>query len=274
LLNTRSLEQNGILDDPNGIKAFELKLNEVKHGRSIPIDFAKPYIYSNNATVKNKLVKAIVDTLGKEMPHIEGRNIGVSVDISGSMRGEPLVTAGLLAVPFLKARNLWFTTFDTECHEEGVKSAGRNWWGACPVGSYICPPLRGKEPEQQVHHLLNLHTHGGTHVAVSLESALQKNIKLDLHVLITDEQQNAGTPLMAVWREYKRRINPRAELWVINATNYEWHAADFDDASVTVYQTMTPAIFRNLQFFGQDLIASIDAYDLNKVRKLNQFCPD
>jgi len=274
LLNTRSLEQNGVLDDPNGIKAFELKLNEVKHGRSIPIDFAKPYIYSTNSHIKELLVKAIVDTLGKEMPHIEGRSVGVSVDISGSMRGEPLMTAGLLAVPFLKARNLWFTTFDTECYEEGVKSSGRTLWGGSPEGSYICPLLKGQEPVQQVQNLLSLRTNGGTNVAVSLNKALQNNIKLDLHVLITDEQQNTGTPLMSVWREYKRRINPRAELWVINATNYEWHSADFDDTSITVYQTMTPVIFHNLQFFGQDLVASIEAYNLNKVRKLSQFKPD
>jgi len=48
LKNVRSLEQNGILSNSENIKAFELKLNEVKFGRSIPIDFAKPYIHSTN----------------------------------------------------------------------------------------------------------------------------------------------------------------------------------------------------------------------------------
>jgi len=274
LLNTRSLEKNGVLNTPDGVQAFALKLNEVKNGRSIPIDFAKPYIYSENHQVKELLVKAIVDTLGKEMPHIEGRSIGVSVDISGSMSNEPLQTAGLLAIPFLKARNLWFTTFDTQCYEEGTQVRGRSWYGALSEGKYICPPLKGLEPEQQVKNLLSLRVNGGTNVSSSLDRALQNNINLDLHVLITDEQQNAGTPLMSVWREYKRRINPRAELWIINATNYVWHSADFDDPSVTVYQTMTPAIFKNLRFFGQDLVSAIKSYDLNKVRRLGKFKPD
>jgi len=243
LLNIKSLEQNGILDDNNGIKALELKLNEVKNGRSIPIDFAKPYIHSTNPKVKDLLVKAIVSSLSNSMPHIENRRIGVSVDISGSMDGEPLVTAGLLSVPFLKAKNLWFTTFDTKLYEH--------------------PELNRKSADDQVHHLLNLNTDGGTNVAISLEVALKKEIVLDLHVLITDEQQNSGTPIMKVWNNYKKSVNPRAELWVINATNQNWHAADFNDPSVTVYQTMTPAIFNNLQFVGQDLISAIDAVDLN-----------
>ena len=256
LLNIRSLEQNNILNTPDSITALKLKLNEVKSGRSIPIDFAKPYMHSTNQKVKNLLVEAIVDSLSNSMPHIENKKIGVSVDISGSMDGEPLVTAGLLAVPFLKAKNLWFTTFDTELHEEGTIS--RNYHGGA-----ICPILTGMPATEQVKSLLGLRVHGGTDVAISLQKALTSNRKLDLHVLITDERQNSGTPIMKVWKEYKKKINPRAELWVINASNDVWHAVDFNDPSVTVYQTMTPAIFHNLQFVGQDLVSGIEDFDLN-----------
>ena len=257
LLNIRSLEQNGVLSDKNSIKALELKLNEVKKGRSIPIDFAKPYIYSTNTQVKKLLVKAIVDSLDNSMPQIEGRNIGVSVDISGSMDGEPLKTAGLLSVPFLKARELWFTVFDTSLYEE---PAGR-------LNSSYCPRLTGQTPEKQVDSLLNMTTKGGTDVGISIRKATESKRHLDLHVLITDEQQNAGTPLITAWKEYKKKVNPRAELWVINATNNQWHAADFKDPSITVYQTMSPAIFKNLQFVGQDLVSAINGFDHNKNNK-------
>lgn len=254
LLNIRSLEQNNILDTPSSLEALEMKLNEVKNGRSIPIDFAKPYIYSKNPTVKWLLVKAISDSLGNSMPHIEGRKIGVSVDISGSMDGEPLKTAGLLAVPFLKARELWFSTFDTSLYEE---PKGRST-------NPFCPKLIGKDSADQVDSLLKLRTNGGTDVGISLRQATKDNRHLDLHVIITDEQQNSGTRLMVAWKEYKKLINPRAELWVINATNNQWHAADFSDPSVTVYQTMTPAMFKNLQFIGQDLVSAINGFDHNR----------
>lgn len=253
LLNIRSLEQNGVLDTEDSLKALELKLNEVKGDRSIPIDFAKPYIHSTNPKVKKLLVKAIVDSLSNSMPHIEGRRIGVSVDISGSMDGEPLQTAGLLSIPFLKARELWFTTFDTSLYEEPT---GR-------LTNSHCPRLTGQTPVKQVESLLNMKVQGGTDVGISLRQALKDNRHLDIHVLITDEQQNAGTPLITVWKEYKKKVNSRAELFIINATNNNWHSADFNDPSITVYQTMTSAIFQNLQFLGQDLISAINSFNLN-----------
>lgn len=263
LLNIKSLEQNGILNTKESLYALKLKLNEVKNGRSIPIDFAKPYMFSTNSAVKELLVDAIVDSLGNSMPHIEGRRIGVSVDISGSMKGEPLVTAGLLAVPFLKSKDLWFTTFDTGLYEEGSAEANKRYYSTTYENFVVCPKLKGCKPKDQVTSLLNLQTHGGTDVAISLRSALENKRVLDLHVLITDEQQNTGTPIMKVWQEYKKNVNPRAELWVINATNSPWHSADFNDPSVTVYQTMTSAIFNNLQFVGQDLVSAIEGFDLN-----------
>ena len=263
LLNIASLEKNNILDTPDAIHALKLKLNEVKGGRSIPIDFAKPYMHSTNPKVKELLVEAIVDSLSNSMPHIEGRKIGVSIDISGSMAGEPLVTAGLLTVPFLKAKDLWFTTFDTGLYEENTIDNNKTYYRQTYERFTVCPQLKGCTSKDQVTSLLNLKTHGGTDVSISLRKALETNRSLDLHVLITDEQQNTGTPIMKVWKEYKEKVNPRAELWVINATNNEWHSADFNDPSVTVYQTMTPAIFNNLQFLGQDLVSGIENVDLN-----------
>lgn len=267
LLNIRSLEQNGILDSNDAIKALKMKLKEEENGRSIPIDFAKPYIYSTNPAVKDILVESIVNSLSNSMPHIEGRRIGVSIDISGSMAGEPLITAGLLAVPFLKSKNLWFTTFDTGLYEEDTSEANKRYYNKSYDNFVVCPKLKGRTSKDQVHALLNLQTHGGTDVSISLRQALQDKRVLDLHVLITDEQQNVGTPIMTVWKEYKKHINPRAELWIINATNNNWHSADFNDPSVTVYQTMSAAMFKNLQFIGQDLVSAINMFDHNKFNK-------
>src|SRR5690606_12391373 len=135
------------------------------------------------------------------------RAIGVSVDISGSMNGETLQTAGLLAVPFLKAKDLWFTTFDNFLYEEGDKSTNMSY----PYYNYggECPNLKGCKPETQVKNLLSLKTAGGTNISVSLKKAIKTNRKLDLHVIITDEQQNSGSPLMSVWKEYKKKVHPR-----------------------------------------------------------------
>jgi len=265
LLNIRSLEQGGVFNDANGLKALKLKLGEVKNGRAIPLDFAKPYLYSSNAKVKSALVDAIVESLDSSLPEIEGSSVAISVDVSGSMGGEPLVTAGLLAVPFLKAKDLWFTTFSDTVHEEG--SVGRSFWGG---GRSACPTITNQSRKDQVTKLLGLHTVGGTNSSAPIRKAISDKRKVDLFVLVTDEQQNQGTPVMTAWREYKKKVNPKAELWVINASGYQWHSVDFKDPSVTVYQTMTPAIFRNLEYLGQDLVSAIDNFDLNSVRKVTR----
>jgi 60 kDa SS-A/Ro ribonucleoprotein len=267
LLNIRSLEQHGVFNTKEGLKALELKLDEVKYGRSIPIDFAKPYIYASSAAVKDKIIDGIVAALDVPMPYLEGMRVGVSIDISGSMNGPPLQTAGLVAIPFLKANNLWFTTFDTELYEEGA--AGRShgyYYNQSRNDSVNCPKITGRARKSQIKSLLELKVAGGTNVSASIMAAIAQNRKLDLMVLITDEQQNAGTPLVNAWKKYKQVVNPKAELWIINAQNLEWHSADFEDPSITVYQTMTPAIFRNLKYLGVDLVTSVSEYDLGKLK--------
>lgn len=263
LLNMRSLENHGVLETSEGTHALSMKLKEVQDGRSIPLDFAKPYIYCNNSNVKNMLLDAMAKTLSVPMPAIESKKIGVSIDISGSMQGETLKTAGLLAVPFLKAKDLWLTTFDTALYEEGVTV--HSYYGG-REGVMLTPRVKGVEPREAIRSLLDLKVHGGTDVAVSVNEATRKRRHLDIHVLITDEQQNSGSyTLRESWNNYRNIVNPEAQLWVINATNYQWHSADFGDPSVVVYQSMTPAIFKNIQFAGQNLTKTIEDFDLSSM---------
>jgi hypothetical protein len=237
-------------------------MKEVQNERSIAIDFAKSYIHTSNQAVRDILLDAMAETLNVPMPSIEGKSIGVSIDISGSMLGEPLQTAGLMAVPFLKAKNLWLTTFDTCIYEQGVI---RSWSRLNPfrTDQVLCPNVNKMEPRQQVEALLNLHINGGTDCAISIREAISKEKHLDIHVLITDEQQNAGSsPVREAWREYKAKFIPNAQLWIVNASNTVWTSADYGDPSVIAYQSMTPALFNNLEFAGENLISEINNFDL------------
>ena len=262
LLNIRSLEQHNVFSTNDGLTALKLKMKEVQDGRAIPLDFAKPYIHTTNDRIRSILLDAMVATLDVDMGPVEGLDVALSVDISGSMNGATLQTAGLLAVPFLKAKSLWFTTFDTGLYEEGVQTSGADRWGYGYGG--FCPKLKGLPRKQQVQNLLSLRACGGTNVALPIQHAIRQGRSVDLFVLITDEQQNAGRPLMEVWKQYRQHINKKAQLWIINATNYEWHSADFGDRSITVYQTMTPALFKNLEYVGQDLVRAIRKFSLKE----------
>jgi 60 kDa SS-A/Ro ribonucleoprotein len=267
LLNIRSLEEHGAFNTSQGIQALKLKMDEVKNGRSIPLDFAKPYIHCSNSKIQDILLDAMAATLDVNMGNLEGLKVGVSVDISGSMSGETLQTAGLMSVPFLKAKNLWFTTFDTSLYEETCQRNQNKYsynYGYGTGFGGCCPKISGLSRKEQIKNLLSMRTAGRTDVSISLRQAIQDKRKLDLMVIVTDEQQNSGTPLMKVWKEYKKLVNPEAQLWVVNATNNKWHSADFGDPSVTVYQSITPAIFRNLEYIGQPVSQAVRNFDLKK----------
>lgn len=267
LLNIRSLEEHGVFSDA-GLVALKLKMNEVKDGRSIPLDFAKPYIHTSNERVRDILLDAMASTLDVDMGPVEGLDIAVSIDVSGSMNGEILQTAGLMSVPFLKAKSLWFTTFDTNLYEEGVNHKPvRDAWGGYGAAGGSCPEIKGLDRKTQIKNLLSMQACGGTNIALPVQHAIRQRRKVDLFVIVTDEQQNAGTPLMTVWKEYKTHVNKDAQLWIINATNNQWHSADFGDRSVTVYQTMTPALFKNLEYVGQDLVRGIRKFSLSEFVK-------
>ena len=255
LLNLRSFDNAGLFVKSENIKALEEKLSGSGNARLIPIDFAKPYLHIHNYNVKEQLVKAIEYSLDVPIPGIENNNIGISIDISGSMEGEALLQAGLLAIPFLKCSKLWFTLFDTNLFEEG------------DAVSYIfkCPKITNTSYNEAINSLLNLKTNGGTDVSISIRKAIQNKINMDLMVLVTDEQQNAGSPVVSAWKEYRDKVNPNAKLWIINASNYEFsiNSKDIDDSIIT-YQTITPEIFRNLQYLDKDLISLIENYDRGK----------
>jgi hypothetical protein len=138
-------------------------------------------------------------------------------------------------------------------------------WGGASGG--YCPKIKGLPRNAQVKNLLSMRTAGGTDVSQPIVHAIRQNRKVDVFVLITDEQQNAGTRLMTVWKEYRSKVNKNAQLWVVNATNYQWHSADFGDSSVTVYQTMTSALFKNLEYVGQNLTQAIRKFSLSEFAK-------
>ena len=250
LLNLRSLDTHGVFNDV-GLQALELRLNEVEFGRSVPLDFAKPYIHTGNQKVKDLLLKSMAKVLAQPFEALANLDVAVSIDISGSMQGEPLQTSGLLAAPFLKAKSLWFTTFDTNLYNEGHS---------------VCPRVNGLPASQQLKNLLSLRTNGGTDVAIPIRTALASRKKVDLFVLVTDEQQNSGSPLRNVWSQYRASVNPEAQLWIVNATNYQWHSADMGDPSVTVYQKISSAMFKNIEFLGTRITEVIEGVDLNAIR--------
>jgi 60 kDa SS-A/Ro ribonucleoprotein len=233
LLNIGSL--SSVYSTDLGRNLLSTRLKEVRKGRFIPIDYVKPYLHTSDAKIKEIILNELVERLDLDFDLLKNLDIGVSIDCSGSMSGEPLITAGLLAFPFIKSNKPWVSKFDTSVHQMNIS------------GNSL----------KDLKTLFSISPMGGTNVAAPIMAAISSNKSLDLMIIITDEQQNFGTPLMSAWGQYKKNINSNAELWIINASNYKWHSTNFDDPSITVYHTMSPQIFHNVQYFRQDLVQLI-----------------
>jgi 60 kDa SS-A/Ro ribonucleoprotein len=216
-------------------------------------NYIVPFLFTKNENVKSILVKAMECSLDVPIPGIENKSIGLSIDISGSMNGEPLLQAGLLAIPFLKCNKLWFTLFDDNLYEECDHIEGGYNYG------YKCPKITGVPYKEAIEKLLKLQTAGGTDVSIPIITAIKNKIKMDLMILLTDEQQNSGSPVVKAWKEYRNKVNPEAKLWVINASNYTFSLDSKEtDSSITTYQSVTSEIFRNIQYLDGGLVSLIE----------------
>jgi 60 kDa SS-A/Ro ribonucleoprotein len=249
LLNLNSFDKNNIFSDKTNLKVLEDKLTNTSKNRFIPLDFAKPYFHCSNHDVKHILVKAMESSLDVPVSGIKDKSVGLSIDISGSMEGQALVQAGLLAIPFLKSNKLWFTLFNTHLFEEGERIDYNG----------ICPKITNRPYKDAIKSLLSLSATGGTDVSISIRTAIQKQINMDLMILLTDEQQNSGSNVVKAWKEYRHKINPNAKLWIINASNYTFSldSKGIDDSIIT-YQSVTSEIFRNLQYLDVGLVSLIE----------------
>ena len=59
---------------------------------------------------------------------------------------------------------------------------------------------------------------GGTDHSVAISELIRTKEKVDNIVYITDEQQNTGSPVLALIDEYRKKVNKHVRLFIINVT--------------------------------------------------------
>ena len=177
------------------------------------------------------------------MPDLPGRT-AVMLDISGSMQGQFLAAGSVLALSLLKKTGGRgrFMLFDTECEDVRVeadepilRAAGR-----------IC-------------------ARGGTDTGVCLRQMIAQNDRCDTIIIVTDEQQNAGSPFYKRLRDYRYKVNKDARAFVVDVSPYgsamtppsdgkTWYCFGWSDQVVSF-------IAQAVQGYG-DLVSRVSAIEL------------
>lgn len=196
LRNLATLERNG------AIEAFKAQIQKnfanadyVKKSKILPFRFIKAGEKVTNAWVKDALRDAIENSVNN-LPDFAGTST-ILLDISGSMQSF-LPQAALFAVSASKKANeSKIYLFDTRVYEFPVS-------------------MRDSILTQAE----KIHVKGGTDIGFAINHLTSNKINRDNVILITDEQQNAGSPAFKEIERYRKTVNRNANFFIIDVSPY------------------------------------------------------
>lgn len=198
LKNLATLERHEVLESSKDIVLKKLTEREsIEKSRILPFRFVEARQHVRTPWLQAALANAL-DLAFANVPDIPGRT-AVFLDRSGSMSGT-IRTAAIFGVCLMKkARNNGrFMLFDDQLEEVEV--------------DLKAPVLQQAE---------RIHARGGTTTSLPMEQLTRDRDKVDNVVLITDEQQNQGSPFHNVLDDYRRKVNPEAKCFVIDLSPYQ-----------------------------------------------------
>lgn len=198
LRNLNTLDRAGILDENREYIASILNDPErLKKSKILPFRFVTAFHQVEKAWVKDVLRQAVELTFDN-LPDIPGKT-AVFLDVSGSMEGEYLRIGSVFAIALYKKTkgNGIFWTFNTEVYD--------------PHPSMYDSILTQAE---------RIEAGGGTDTGAPVEKLRKENVYVDNIIIITDEQQNSGSPFYKELEKYRRSINPNTKAFIIDIAPY------------------------------------------------------
>lgn len=198
LRNLNTLDRAGVLDENREYITSVLNNPErLTKSKILPFRFVSAFQEVSKPWVKDVLRQSVELTFDN-LPEIPGKT-AVFLDVSGSMKGEYLQIGSVFAVALYKKTkgNGIFWTFDTRVYD--------------PQPSMYDSILTQAE---------RIKAGGGTDTGAPVEKLRKDNIYVDNIIIITDEQQNTGSPFYKELEKYRRSINPNTKAFVIDIAPY------------------------------------------------------
>jgi hypothetical protein len=265
LINLKALDEKGVVT-PQSVDTF-FKAQDLDKLRLVPHDILRP-IANAPDKFREPLVSFLSRMASRPLPGLEGKRVGVLLDISPSMAdaygkgsgpnpaNSCWYLAATMATPIMAScpdRTLVF--FDNLPHAEGGVVTGRGFG----YGDMKLPYLKGCPSEAILHNLLpvNVRQTNGTDIGLAIDYFVKEKIPVDVLFLFTDEQQNGSIRGIDRWRAYLRSVNAQARLVVVNVSNNKWHMAVDGKDRVTIIQSITPLIYQQLARFDESPVDMI-----------------
>ena len=269
LRNLNTLTRAGVLESKENVDYVVSRLtNEhaIKKSMIFPFRF---YTALDNTDACAKIREALRDAAEisfSNVPDLKGSS-HYFLDISGSMSGEYLKIGGVLGVAaFMKSEDPNFMCFESRLQYADLSKKDSLTTNLSKVlnlrqggtNTGLCLQHMLGEVGMTSHWGWGGGSINGYHKNVPESVKSTSPIKTDNIIIITDEQQNAGSMVLSLFRKYKKKVNPNANLFVVNVAPYSGHFADKDEPGCHFIYGWSDQVLSYLSFAAEDKDAQVN----------------
>jgi 60 kDa SS-A/Ro ribonucleoprotein len=236
LRNLNTLTRHGVIDSARkDIEAIFKDAERIHKAKIFPFRFLDAFNAVTNApSWVRDAIRDGLDASVENVPDFKGDTV-VFLDISGSMQSF-MSQAALFGVSCtVKGKNNKLYLFDTQVTEAKV--------------SRRVPVLDQANKIQP---------RGGTDTSAPFRTILNDREKYDNIILITDEQQNTGTPAYSVFKQYCAKVNKNAKLFVVDVSPYRNAVVPKDVENVWYIYGWSDNVLRYIAHTLEDSASQVD----------------
>lgn len=193
-----TLERIGVADEHREFIERKLTSPEaIGNSKILPFTFWKAFEKVQTPWIQDALRQA-VDLSFVNVPALPGR-VAVFVDRSASMHGDFVRVAALFGIALMRRANLN---------------------GRLLLFNHMVQEFAVSARDSILSQAAQVRASGGTDLAKPMEVLLNDRDRVDVLVVITDEQQNEGDPFLQRLVEYKNKVNRDVKTFIINVSPY------------------------------------------------------
>ncbi|MNO44635.1 hypothetical protein D3C76_348820 [compost metagenome] len=201
LRHMNAMQRAGVLEEKRNLDYVVNRITDeqaLKKAKIMPFRLATAFRQVDHPELRDALREAAELTFDN-LPEL-GEKTAIFLDISGSMNGQYLEIGSVFALALYKKTqgSSLFWLFDTEVVD-----------------------ARPSRKDSILTQAAQIHARGGTDTGTPVRKLIQERRKVDQIIIITDEQQNSGSPFYEQLRLYRSKVNRDVKAFVVDIAPYQ-----------------------------------------------------